>query len=337
MRGITRLRMRRPTLLLVALAAALLAACRPQHPADRTQQTFRFDERGEFTVMQLTDLHYTGDELSAHVPGMLVQLIRLERPDLIVVTGDLIYRRPGERLMREICGIIAAEGIPYAVTPGNHDAEQGITQQELHALFPALPGCVNPQPRTGEAAAGDFVLPVLARGSDREEARLYVMDSNDYNADDRSYKGFEPEQVAWYRRQSAEAEARNGRKTNALLFFHVPLPEYAEAYAEAPLAGYRLERECPPRDNVGMFRALVECGEATGVFAGHDHSNDYVAEKEGIALCYGRYSGGYGEYQELLSGARMIRLREGRRGFDTWVRLANGRTSGETTYPTQQP
>lgn len=327
--------MRRSLFLL--LIAAFAAACRPQAPGAGARQPFRFDERGEFTVMQLTDLHYTGDDaLSAHVPGMLVRLIEQERPDLIVVTGDLIYRRPGERLMREICGVLASTGVPYAVTPGNHDAEQGIAQQELHALFPTLPGCVNPRPLVEEVPAGDFVIPVYARDADREEARLYIMDSNDYNADDHSYKGFEPAQVAWYRRQSAGAEERNGRKVNALLFCHVPLPEFAEAYAEAPLAGHRLERECPPRDNAGMFRALVECGEASGVFAGHDHANDYVARKAGIALCYGRYSGGYGEYQELLSGVRMIRLHEGRRGFDTWVRLANGRASGETTFP-QQP
>jgi len=316
------------------LVAALCLSLRSLAEEGAQHAPFRFDDRGEFTVMQLTDLHYTGrDRLSAHVPEMLAELISLERPDLIVVTGDLIYRKPGEALMREICGILAAQGIPYAVTPGNHDAEQGITQQELHALLPTLPGCVNPPCRSGESRPGDFTIGVLGRDSDREQARLYVMDSNDYNADDHSYRGFEPEQVAWYRRQSAEAARRNGRTVPGLLFFHVPLPEYAEAYAESPVAGHRLERECPPRDNAGMFRALAECGEVVGVFAGHDHSNDYVAEKEGIALCYGRYSGGYGEYQELLSGARMIRLHEGRRGFDTWIRQANGRVVGRTSFP----
>lgn len=317
------------------LLAALFCAVSAIYAAEPAAEAFRFDDKGAFTVMQLTDLHYTGEGWqSAHVPEMLARLIAQERPDLVVVTGDVIYRRPGDELMREICGVFAASGVPYAVTLGNHDAEQGITQAGLHALLRTLPGCVNG--RYGSSHAGDFVIPVLAADGTREEARIYVMDSNDYNADDHSYKGFTPEQVAWYRQTCAEAARRNGRNATGLIFFHVPLPEYAEAYREAPVAGFRLEGECPPRDNVGMFRALADGGEIVGVFAGHDHSNDYIAQKEGIALCYGRYSGGYGEYQDLLSGVRMIRLREGVRGFETWVRMANGREKHRTTFPSPE-
>ena len=60
------------------------------------------------------------------------------------------------------------------------------------------------------------------------------------------------------------------------------------------------------------------------------------AEKEGIALCYGHYSGGYAEYQELVSGARIIRLTEGRRGFTTWIRFANGRTKHRAVFPQER-
>ena len=321
--------MRRVSSLLGALLL-VIATARAARPEQA--QTLRFDERGEFTVMQLTDLHYTGaDHLSGHVPEMHVRLIAQEKPDLVIVTGDAIYRRPGEARMTEVCGIVGGTGVPYAVTLGNHDAEQGIAQDELHALLRTLPGCVNG--RYGEPGARDFVIPVLSADGSHEEARLYVMDSNDYNADDHSYKGFEPRQVEWYRARCAEAERSDGRRATGLMFFHVPLPEYAEAYRTAPLAGNRLERECPPRDNAGMFRALIEGGEVIGVFAGHDHSNDYVAECEGIALAYGRYSGGYGEYQDLLSGVRMIRLREGVRGFETWLRLANGRERHRLVFP----
>lgn len=298
---------------------------------------FRFDDKGGFTVMQITDLHYNGSGWqSDHVPGMLTRLIEQERPDLIVMTGDLIYKRPGDEPMREICGVIAATGIPYAVTLGNHDAEQGLSQAELYALIRTLPGCVNARYNAPEERQGDFVIPVLSAEGTREEARIYVMDSNDYNADDHSYKGFTPEQVAWYRATCAEAARSNQCNATGLIFFHVPLKEYAEAYAAAPAAGFRLERECPPRDNTGMFRALADGGEIVGVFAGHDHSNDYIAEKEGIALGYGRYSGGYGEYQDLLSGVRMIRLKEGERGFETWVRMANGREKHRMTFPSKK-
>lgn len=317
------------------LCVATVRAAGPEAPERTGTEELRFSNGGEFTVMQLTDLHYTGaDHLSGHVPEMLVRLIRQEKPDLVVITGDAIYRRPGAARMAEICGVIGGTGVPYAVTLGNHDAEQGLAQDELHALLRTLPGCVNG--RYGGSGVRDFIIPVRSADGTREEARLYVMDSNDYNADDHSYKGFESGQVAWYRERCAEATARNGRRATGLAFFHVPLPEYAEAFRTAPLAGHRLENECPPRDNAGMFRALAEGGEVIGVFVGHDHSNDYVAERDGIALAYGRYSGGYGEYQDLVSGVRMIRLREGERGFETWVRLANGRERHRIVFPKRQ-
>lgn len=303
--------------------------------ADPDGRDFRFDDKGSFTVMQLTDLHYTGaDRLSRHLPELLMQLIATEKPDLVIITGDLIYRRPGAARMAEICSVIGGTGVPYAVTLGNHDAEQGIAQDELHELLRRLPLCVNGT--YADAGARDFVIPILSADGRHEALRLYMMDSNDYNADDHSYKGFSPEQVAWYRSRCAEAKARNGHDVPALAFFHVPLQEFAEAFRTAPVSGNRLENECPPRDNTGMFRAMADGGEIVGIFAGHDHSNDYVAQMEGIALCYGRYSGGYGEYQDLLSGARVIRLEEGRRGFTTWIRQANGRKRYETTFPQEK-
>lgn len=335
--------------LFALLAATLLltsAECPAQgsgvqkHPAgaDTAVQAsaapeLRFGTSGEFTVMQFTDLHYNGKERqSGHVPTMLAQLIREGKPDLVVITGDLIYAAPGEQTLREICGVFAAQGIPYAITLGNHDAEQQITHAELYAVIRTLPGCVNGHYNPDGTPQGDFVIPILSADGVREEARLYLMDSNDYNADN-SYMGFTRKQVAWYETQAALAARQNKRRVNSLIFFHVPLPEFSQAFDKAPLAGWRLEKECPGRDNAGMFRALVDGGEITGVFAGHDHSNNYVAQKEGIALCYGRYSGSYAEYQELVSGARMILLQAGKRGFTTWELLANGRKHRKVIFP----
>lgn len=316
--------------LLILLTTALTLVCTTY------AQPFRFNADREFTVMQLTDLHYNGAGWqSDHVPGMLVRLIEAEKPDLIIITGDLIYATPGEPLLRTICGVIASAGVPYAVTWGNHDAEQGLTHTQLNAIVRTLPGCVNGYYGTDRRRPCDFVIPILSKEGAREEARLYVMDSNDYNADDHSYKGFTPEQVSWYKAMAAEAAERNDHPSNGLMFFHMPLSEYAEAFGTAPVAGagFRLERECPPRDNTGMFRAAADGGQITGIFAGHDHSNNYIAEKDGIALVYGHYSGGYAEYQELVSGARVIRLTEGKRGFTTWVRLANNRTMYRISFP----
>ncbi|MEG2614501.1 MAG: metallophosphoesterase family protein [Alistipes sp.] len=297
-----------------------------------SELTFRPD--GHFRIMQLTDLHYTDSEQqSGHVPAMLVRLIEREKPDLIVLTGDLIYSTNAEKTIRHICGVIAKQGVPYAITLGNHDAEQGLTRAQVYQIVRTLPGCINATHNPELERQGTFLLPIKATDG-TYGAALYIMDSNDYNADDHSYAGINNEQVAWYMEQSEALEARCDRKVNSLVFIHIPLPEYATAFDNDPQAvGFRLEKECPGRDNHGMFAALTARGDVTGVFAGHDHSNNYIALMQGIALGYGRYSGGFGEYQDLLSGARMIELRQDRRGFTTWERLANGRELRKTTFP----
>ncbi len=304
--------------------------------AARTDGTaeLRFRSDGRFRIMQLTDLHYTDSERqSGHVLPMLAELIGREKPDLILLTGDLIYARNAEKLLRRIGTFLYKQGVPYAVTLGNHDAEQGLTRGEVYDIVRTLPGCVNARYNPAGERQGDFVLP-LAGTDGACAAALYVMDSNDYNADDHSYAGVDAEQVAWYERRSEDMESRWGRKVNSLVFLHIPLPEYPDAFDRDPQAvGFRLEKECTGRDNHGMFDAMVRRGDVAGVFAGHDHANNYIAEKEGIALGYGRYSGGFAEYQELLSGARMIELRQDRRGFTTWERLANGREVRRTVFP----
>ena len=294
----------------------------------------RFRPDGRFRILQLTDLHYTASaRRSGHVLPMVADLIDRERPDLIVLTGDLVYDRPAAPLLRRIGTLLAGKGVPYAVTLGNHDAEQDLTRDEVYAAVRALPGCINARFNPPGEPQGTFAVPI-----DTDDGRcatvLYVMDSNDYNADDGTYAGVDAGQVAWYERRSEELERRCGAKVGALVFMHIPLPEYAEAFDGDPArVGFRLESECPGRDNHGMFEAMVRRGDVRGVFAGHDHSNDYAAVLRGIVLAYGRYSGGYAEYQELVSGARVIELHRDRPGFVTWMRLANGREVRRAEYP----
>ena len=68
-----------------------------------------------------------------------------------------------------------------------------------------------------------------------------------------------------------------------------------------------------------------EMKDVVGTFVGHDHVNDYFGDLHGIRLCYGRASG-YNTYgrDRFLRGARVIRLREGERQFQTWLRLSDG-------------
>jgi hypothetical protein len=71
---------------------------------------------------------------------------------------------------------------------------------------------------------------------------------------------------------------------------------------------------------------MLTAGDVMGVFVGHDHDNDFVADWKGIALGYGRFSGGNTEYNNLPegNGARVIVLKENTRDFTSWIRLRSG-------------
>lgn len=73
-----------------------------------------------------------------------------------------------------------------------------------------------------------------------------------------------------------------------------------------------------------------------GTFAGHDHVNDYWGTKQGIRLCYGRATG-YNTYgrEGFSHGARVIRLQQDKKEFETWLRLEDG--SRLTIQPEHQP
>lgn len=133
-------------------------------------------------------------------------------------------------------------------------------------------------------------------------------------------------QIDWYAKQSAGYTARNGGvPLPSLAFFHIPLPEYAEAWKHNVSYGNKMEDVCSSRINSGLFAAMVENGDIMGTFVGHDHINDFWSEHHGIRLCYGRASGHntYGR-EGFPRGARVIRLRQGERGFETWLRLEDG-------------
>ena len=135
---------------------------------------------------------------------------------------------------------------------------------------------------------GNYVLEVKSAESDGNAALLYCMDSNAYSTLEGldGYGWFDLSQIDWYQKQSQNQQEKNGAVLPALAFFHIPLPEYREAYRNEnnPAIGLRLEDECAPKINTGMFAAMLQAGDVMGTFVGHDHVNDYMAYHHGVAL-----------------------------------------------------
>lgn len=304
---------------------------------DATAQTLKFDTRGEFKIVQFTDLHYQSrNPRSATALECIDAVVGTERPDLVVFTGDNIYARPADTAMTHIVDRIERHGVPYVILFGNHDHEQGMTLAQLYDIIRRGRHCL--QPDRGSVESPDYVLEIAGSKSSAPAALLYCLDSHSYPATKRlgTYAWLTLDQVQWYRERSrAYTAANGGRPLPALSFFHIPLPEFAQAAATEAnvLIGTRMEKSCPPLLNSGMFCAMREGGDVMGIFCGHDHDNDYTTLYHDILLGYGRFSGGNTEYNHLPVGARVIVLHEGQRRFDTWIRTLKGDRQNVTIYP----
>lgn len=214
----------------------------------------------------------------------------------------------------------------FAITWGNHDDEQGVSREKLQKYVEQKG---NNQGIDNKQLIGnsDYVLTVLDKNNEVAQL-LYCFDSHT-DSQIPSIGGYDfikNEQIAWYLEESKKYNTSDV-KLPALAFFHIPLPEYRMAANDegCKLLGNRWEKVCAPQLNSGLFSAMLTAGDIMGVFVEHDHDNDYIVNYKGIALAYGRYSGGNTVYNNLPSnGARVIELTAGKREFDTWIRLSGG-------------
>lgn len=292
--------------------------------------TLRFRPDRMFTIVQFTDLHIHDDPGTSRATlDLMAQVLDAEQPDLAILTGDVIAggscKNPRESF-RRAASPMEERCIPWAAVFGNHDDEGIHSRRELMALQQEMARCLSEPGPADVPGVGNYVLTVLSAEADVPAAYLYCLDSGSYAPEDiGGYAWIEPGQVAWYREKAGALGQTGPDPLPALAFFHIPLPEFHFVWDRGGCEGDKFETICSPVLNSGLFLQMVEVGDVLGVFVGHDHINDFEGELCGIRLCYGR-AGGYGTYgkEGFPRGARLIRLREGVRGFETWLRLDDG-------------
>ncbi|GIN70771.1 phosphohydrolase [Bacillus sp. J14TS2] len=300
--------------------------------------TFRDD--GTFMIVQFTDVEFIDEfdydpdspQMDKETRSLMEMVIREERPDLIVFTGDLIASaRTKDPIQSFRRAVAVAEDyqVPWAAVFGNHDSEGSATRKQLHKVQLEHEYCVAKEDPPGISGAGNYALTIM---NDQQEvaSALYFLDSGDYSRFG-GYDWIRRDQINWYVETSqAFTEKNGGNPLPALAFFHIPLPEYNEAWENQVCYGHRLDGKChTPMVNSGFFSAMVEMGDVMGTFVGHDHANDFCSTLHGIQLCYGRATK-YVSYIDnerndyFPTGARVIQLKAGKHEFDTWIRENDG-------------
>lgn len=296
-----------------------------------------FNKDGKFKIVQFTDLHIRhNDKRSETAFEVMNEVIKSEKPDLIVFTGDLIYSQPAADVMKSIVNVPTAHKTPFLVTFGNHDREQGLSNAELLQIVNESPYSLTSS-EVEVSGTGNTCLPIKSSDKTKDAFVIYAFDSHRSSAlDTKGYDYIKFDQIDWYRQLSSAFKAtNNGEVVPSLFFFHIPIPEYNQAATDenASLYGIRREKACAPVVNSGLFTAAKEGGDVLGMFVGHDHDNDYAVNWKGILLAYGRFTGGPTEYIHIPNGARVIELTEGKNEITTWIREKGNKTMQHTTFP----
>lgn len=228
--------------------------------------TFVTDE--ELKVMQLTDVHIGGGFMSSKKDSMAMNavaaMITAEKPDLVVVTGDVSYPVPFQAgtfnnlsSARIFAALMESLGVYWTLGYGNHDTEaySYYGREDLSALYGSedYKYCIFEEGPEEVDGYGNQVINV--KNSDGIITQsLYILDSHSYVDGDIlgimwKYDNIHENQVQWYKdtvkalnEENNETYKKLGKNTKSDIrsaaFFHIPLTEQKDAWYEYAENGF---------------------------------------------------------------------------------------------------
>ncbi len=294
--------------------------------------TFTTDDH--FKVVQLTDVHIGGGFLSIKKDSMAINavaaMITAEKPDLVVITGDIAYPVPfqagtfNNKTSAELFAQLMEKlGVYWVPVFGNHDTEaysyysrekisEFYSQEKFsHCLFQAGPEDVD--------GYGNSIINVKNTKGEITQS-LVMLDSHSYVDNDYfgimwKYDTIHESQVKWYEDSLNKIKAENNDvMPKSLAFFHIAIPEYKTAWDEYRAndfndtenvkyiygkAGEKDYSVYTSEYNYGFFDKVKEFGSTQGMFCGHDHLNNFSIDYKGVRLTYG-YSIDYLAYTGIM-------------------------------------
>ncbi|KAI9090422.1 hypothetical protein K1719_028757 [Acacia pycnantha] len=287
-------------------------------------QKLRFDENGEFKILQVADMHYANGQSTLcldvlpsqnascsdlNTTAFVQRMILAEKPNLIVFTGDNIFASDSLDSAKSLDAAFAPaieSNITWVAVLGNHDQEGNLSREGVMKHIVGMKNTLsklNPSEVQIIDGFGNYNLEVGGvegtEFADKSVLNLYFLDSGDYSTSPsiRGYGWIKPSQQVWFNQTSANLQRAYMHEpvpqkapAPGLAYFHIPLPEYA-SFDSSNITGVEQEGISSASVNSGFFTTLVEAGDVKAVFTGHDHINDFCGKLTGIQLCYG---GGFG-------------------------------------------
>lgn len=235
------------------------------------------DENGYYTfttdrdlrVMQLTDIHIGGGWMSLKKDAMALNavaaMVTAEKPDLVIVTGDIAYPVPFQAgtfnnlsSARIFAQLMEKLGVYWTLCFGNHDTESYsyYSREDLSEFYSDedMKYCLYEAGPEDVDGYGNQIINVKNTQGIITQS-IYIFDSHSYMGGDvlgvmQNYDSIHENQVQWYKDtlslyntqndklyESLGKEAKSDIKSTA--FFHIPFSEYKDAWFEYMENGHK--------------------------------------------------------------------------------------------------
>ncbi len=257
------------------------------------------------------------------------QAIERSDPDLILLTGDIVYGSwDDEGTSFEIMvDFFESLNIPWAPVFGNHDNETEMGTGWQCDQFQQAENCLFK--RGNLTGNGNYSIGIMQGG--KLAKVVYMMDSN-------GTSGFGDDQKEWLDENAGFIDVLAGYSVSKFIAFHVPIAEFAYGAYES---GYQTDAdfdneetytigETVPAKNgdfgckgewfkglheeIGLWKILKD-NHFDGVFVGHSHCNNVSILYDGIRLTFGLKGSTYDRYTTGQLGGTLITVAEGGDSF----------------------
>ncbi len=238
-------------------------------PVKDNDGNWTFTTDRDFKILQLTDVHIGGGWMSLKKDSMAINavaaMVTAEKPDLVVVTGDISYPVPfqagtfNNKISAKIFAALMEKlGVYWTMTMGNHDTElySYYSREEIGDLYEngGYKYCLFQKGPDDVDGTGNAVINIKNTDGIITES-IFTIDSHSYTDGDFlgiqwKYDNIHENQVAWYCETIDKLNAYNDNiyeKHNidtksdikSLAFFHIPPTEVKESWDKYVENGYK--------------------------------------------------------------------------------------------------
>ncbi|MCH5165012.1 MAG: metallophosphoesterase [Clostridiales bacterium] len=267
-----------------------------------------------FTILQLTDTHIRSVDQLEYMKDCVGELVTAADPDLIVITGDSIWKSNTKAVLSEYVKVMDSFKTPFALVFGNHDRDGDAKAADFERCYNASEyGIFFTGPK---ALHGESNYQINVKNNKQIVYTLMFLDSGDsYTVPDnpKRYDWIRDDQVDYYawciKGVSAAVygtfDPDNNKVVPSMMFYHVPQQEFWDCRQQM-LADYGMNVKAPDGsiatetdDDVAYDERLYPCNRSKlvemalelkstkAMFVGHLHRDRSVYAYNGLMLIQG--------------------------------------------------